>query len=84
MKHRNSIAAKPLSARSARYGRMFVLLWVIGFLWFFLIPLGQSILFSFSKVSIGMDGFETEFLGLQQYYTIFLEDPNYTRLFPKA
>lgn len=67
-----------LEARQSRYGRLFVLPWVIGFILFFLIPLGQSILFSFSRVTISADGFKTAFTGLKNFHFAFYEQPQYT------
>ncbi len=67
-----------LEERQSRYGRLFVLPWVIGFILFFLIPLGQSILFSFSRVTISAEGFLTDFTGLTNFKFAFFEQPQYT------
>ena len=61
----------------SRYGLMFVLSWIIGFFVFFLLPLVQSILYSFSDVTLGMEGVLTEFVGLKEYKYYLLEDPDY-------
>ena len=42
---------KDFSARRRMYGRMFILPWEIGFVLFFLIPLGQSLIYSFTKLN---------------------------------
>ena len=55
---------KDFSQKRRMYGRMFILPWEIGFVIFFLIPLAQSLLFVFSKVSIGSENFETAWYGL--------------------
>ena len=55
---------KDFSQKRRMYGRMFILPWEIGFVIFFLIPLAQSLLFVFSKVSIGTENFETAWYGL--------------------
>lgn len=67
-----------LEARQSRYGRLFVLPWVIGFVLFFLIPLCQSILFAFSRVTISAEGFLTDFTGLTNLKFAFYEQPQYT------
>lgn len=67
-----------LERKKAKYGFMFCLPWIIGFIIFFLVPLVQSIIFSFSKVSITTNGFATEFAGLKYFKYIFLEEASYT------
>lgn len=67
-----------LSGRQSIYGRLFILPWCIGFLLFFLIPLIQSISFSFSKVQVTESGFKTVFVGLKNYSYIWNVDPTYT------
>ena len=57
---------------------MFILPWMIGFLLFFLMPLIQSVIFSFSKVSLTPSGFETVFRGIKNFKYIFLEESDYT------
>ena len=68
---------RSLNKVRSRYGRLFILPWEIGFVLFFLLPLGQSVLFSISKVSITVDGFKTDFLGLEKYRYILFSDPVY-------
>lgn len=66
-----------LEARLGRSGFMFTLPWLIGFTVFFAVPLLQSIMFSFSKVSIDISGFILDFVGLENYKYIFTVDPDY-------
>lgn len=61
-----------------KYGAMFCLPWIIGFVVFFLIPIIQSLLYSFSKVSLTTDGMKLDFKGLKYYKYILLEEPTYT------
>lgn len=56
---------------------MFVAPWIIGFLLFFFVPLIQSILYSFSDVTLGMDGVLTNFVGLKEYKYYLFEDPDF-------
>lgn len=58
-------------------GRKFVLIWEIGFVWFVLLPLVKSFIYSFNNVRITTNGFELEFIGLEKYQFIFYESPSY-------
>lgn len=60
----------------SRNGFLFVLPWAIGFLLFFLIPILQSILFSFCDVNVGTSGFKLSFIGLKNFYYAFLNRRN--------
>ena len=62
-----------------RYGHMFTLPWLIGIVIFFIIPLIQSVWYSFSKISVVENGIETKFIGLDNYKQILQADPNYTK-----
>ena len=68
---------KDFSQKKRMYGRMFILPWEIGFILFFLIPVFQSLWFVFSKVSIGENNFDTEFVGLDNIRYIFFESAKY-------
>lgn len=57
---------------------MFILPWCIGMILFFIIPLFKSFWYSFNYVDVQWGALETEFLGLQNYKYILLEDPAYT------
>lgn len=71
-KNKNSLVRK-----NRKTGRLFVLIWEIGFICFILIPLVESMIYSFSDVKIGIGGFKINFVGLEKYYYIFLESPKY-------
>ena len=66
-----------IERRNNRNGFLFCLPWCIGFLLFFFIPLIQSIAFSFSKVSVTTSGFDLDFVGLDNYYYILFQSPEY-------
>lgn len=68
---------KDFSIKKRTYGRLFILIWEIGFVIFFLIPLAQSLVFAFSKVRF--DGVENlvEFCGLDNFRYIFYESEKY-------
>jgi len=50
---------------------------MIGIAIFFIVPLFQSIQYTFSDVSITAEGVQTKFVGLANYRHIFLVDPRY-------
>lgn len=61
-----------------RYGMLFTAPWVFGIIIFVLIPLGKSLMYSFSNVSMGTDGLEYSFVGIKHYKYLLQEDPWYT------
>lgn len=61
----------------SRYGTMFVMPWIIGFLVFFLIPIIQSVIYSFSDVTFVESGVSVNFVGLKSYKYIINEDPDF-------
>lgn len=67
-----------IDAIKDKYGRLFTTPWFIGIVIFFIIPMFQSIYFSFSEVTIAPGGMEIEFVGLKNYKNILLSDPDYT------
>lgn len=68
----------------SRYGMMFVLPWTIGILLFFIIPLLQSVWYSFTEMTVQADGIRTIFVGLDNYREILISDPYYTNLLKQA
>lgn len=72
MKLRKNVGIETLKSR---YAYIFVTPWIIGLLWFFVFPLLQSVLFSFSNVTIGVGKINLEFVGLKNFEYILTEDP---------
>lgn len=66
--------------RKSLYGYCFISLWLIGTLLFFLIPLGKSIAYSFSKVSIKPGRIDMDWVGIDNYSYAINKDPQYTDL----
>lgn len=64
--------------RKALYGYGFIGLWLIGTVLFFLIPLGKSLIYSFSEVSIEPGAVNTKLTGFKNYISVLTEDPYYT------
>lgn len=75
---------KGIEQLNRKYGRIFVLPWVIGMLVFYIIPLVQSFLFSVSDVSVYSGGIKLDFIGLTRYKKLLLSDPDYTNLVKEA
>ncbi len=67
-----------LSQKNGIYGRLFLLPFMIGFIFFFFAPLIQCIIFSFCNVDIQIGGYTTEFIKLGNFNHIFREDPEYS------
>lgn len=72
MKLKKNVGIETLKSR---YAYIFVTPWIIGLLWFFVFPLLQSVLFSFSNVTIGVGKINLEFVGLKNFEYILTEDP---------
>ena len=56
-----------LANREGMIGIVFMIPWVIGFIYFFAMPLVTSIIYSFNTVSFGNEGLVFEFVGLNNY-----------------
>ncbi len=61
----------------SRYGIMFISPWIIGIIIFFLIPIIQSIVYSFSSVTLTAGAVNTNFIGLENFNLILNKDPYY-------
>lgn len=68
----------------ARSGYIFLAPWIIGIAIFFIIPIIQSILYSFSDVAMDMDGFKTSIIGLENFKYVLNKDPHYINNFLDA
>ena len=67
-----------LTQKNAWYGRFFLIPFIIGFIFFFLTPLIQCILFSFCEVDIKVGGYDTNFIKFGNFDHIFNEDLHYS------
>lgn len=68
----------------SRYGYLFTAPWIIGVILFFAIPVCQSLWYSFSKLTLTVDGVKTEFVGVKNYYYLLKEDPVFISNLTKA
>lgn len=67
-----------IESLKSMYGRIFLIPWLIGLALFFVIPLLQSILFSFMEVEITAGGLKLEFLKFENFSYVWLEDASFT------
>ncbi len=63
--------------RSERWGWLFILPWFIGAVGFFLVPMLQSAVYAFSKVSMNGGGTQYQFVGLDNFLYVFTVDANF-------
>ena len=80
IRHKNN-----LSKITGRYGKLFLLPWMIGFVFFFFVPVIQSIWYSFSSANplVPREGelipyLKEIFRGLSYYDYIWNEQPDFT------
>ena len=74
---------KSIERLKSRYAYIFLAPWLLGMLFFFLVPIIQSVYFSFSRVAIE-DGVESKFLGLANYKYVLFKDTQYVENFVDA
>lgn len=70
-----------IRARRAISGYLFIMPFIIGFLCFMLLPLYDSLRMSFCDVQVTAgQGFQSTFIGLQNYIKAFTVDPEFNQL----
>lgn len=62
----------------------FISHWLLGALLFFVVPVVQSVLFSFGKIQLTETGFELSMIGFANYKEIFTSDPHFIPLASQA
>ena len=75
---------KGLETLKSRYAFIFLSPWIVGIVFFFLMPIIQSAYFSFAHISIEMDGIKTSFMGLDNFKYILFKDTQYIDSFIEA
>ncbi len=61
----------------SKYGMMFVTPWLIGMIIFFIVPIAQTLWFSFCEVIVDEKGMITNFVGIENYKYIINTHPQY-------
>lgn len=82
--YNKSVHSDGLMKKRARYGYIFVLPFLIGFIFFVAKPLVQSIIFSFQDISYTTTGYEAVFAGVKHYENLLFTDPTYRTLVLKS
>ncbi len=67
-------------AREALSGYSFVLIWIVGFLIFTLVPLGQTLFYSLNQVTVSATGINLRFVEWSNYTRALFTDPTFTSL----
>ncbi len=75
---------KGVESLKARDGLMFITPWIIGIVLFYLLPLIQSIVYSFSDVLLTADGMKISLTGISHYKYIITEHPDYTNMLTES
>ena len=68
---------KGLETMKSRYAFIFLSPWIVGMIFFFLMPIIQSAYFSFAHIAISMEGVKTKFLGWENFDYILFKDTQY-------
>lgn len=63
-----------------RLGLLFISPFIVGAVFFLLIPIFTSIVYSFSSLQVGATGYELHFLGIENYRKLLLVDPTYRQV----
>jgi ABC-type sugar transport system permease subunit len=66
--------------REALSGYMFVLIWIVGFALFTLVPLIQTMFYSLNQVTISAEGIGLEFIEWENYTRALFTDPTFVEL----
>ena len=70
----------PMRRRRAIAGLIFVAPWIIGVLWFFLYPMGQSFVYIFNDVRVEPGGMAADYVGTAIIEDVLLNDPQNVRM----
>lgn len=73
------IAPVGLVEKQSRWGWVFIAPWLVGFIYFFLIPLIRAMGYTFSTMEISSGGLSLTFVGFDNYVKAFTVDPDFTR-----
>lgn len=68
----------PYERRKALYGYGFIALWFIGTIYFFIVPLVESLIYSFNKTQPVNGKMQMEYVGLDNYIYAFRKDVDYS------
>lgn len=67
----------PYERRKALYGYGFIAIWAIGSIYFFILPVIKSFIYSFHDTAVETGGLALSNFGIQNYSEAFFHDPKY-------
>lgn len=73
-----------IQAKRALLGLLFVSPWLVGFLFFYLSPLLQSLRYSLTNLHIQAEGYALEWVGLANYHQALLVNAEFNRILTAA
>lgn len=73
---KNVIKKKSYEKSRGKMGLLFILPWLIGFAVFFIRPIFQSFIYSFSNITIN-NGIKKEYIGISQFKELFFKDTEF-------
>lgn len=68
---------KTLAFKNAVAGYLFIAPFILGFILFMVVPLGQSLMMTFNEVDLGDGGFIMKWIGIKNYKDAFTVDPEF-------
>lgn len=68
---------KTLAFKNAVAGYLFIAPFILGFILFMIVPLGQSLMMTFNEVDLGTGGFVMKWIGIKNYKDAFTVDPEF-------
>jgi ABC-type sugar transport system permease subunit len=74
-----SLKPRTYEGQKAFWGFIYVLPWLLGFIFFFMVPLLTSLQYSFSKINASSDGMNVKFVGLANYVEALTINTNFNR-----
>lgn len=80
----NKKHVKGIESKKSMYGRMFILPWCIGMVLFFIVPLFESLWYSFCYVEVAPGEMYSVFEGFENYRFIFEEDMDFVNNLTKS
>lgn len=78
MREKRIRKTKSFQRRQDKYGYLFMLPWILGFLVFTMIPFVMTIYLSFTEVKQDIRGFNITFTGIYNYRQVFLVNTDFT------
>lgn len=68
-----------LTQKNDMVGYGFIAIWLIGAIFFFIMPAVSTLVYSFSDVSVTKEGMQTAWIGIENYREALLVDPLFVR-----